>query len=85
MGDPVPIPAGGGGGSILTQHQSRDMETDGQRYTCDESSGQPSALLEISYYTSKLQYIIFYNIILGLGKTTNSQDQIPAIQDCPWF
>jgi hypothetical protein len=27
-----------------------------------------------------LHYTIFYNIILGLGKMTKSQDRFPAIQ-----
>jgi hypothetical protein len=61
------LPAGGG--SVLIQHQSRDRETDGQCNTRNESSGK-----------KKLQYVIFYNIILGLGKTTNSQDRFPALQ-----
>jgi hypothetical protein len=37
-----------GEGSVLTQHQSRDTETDGQRTTRDWSSGRPSAQLEDS-------------------------------------
>jgi hypothetical protein len=28
-----------------------------------------------------LQYAIFYNIILGLGKTMNSQNRFPALHD----
>ncbi len=44
------------------------------------SSGRPGALLEISYFPGALQYIIFYNIILGMGKTTNSQGRFLAIQ-----
>jgi hypothetical protein len=59
------------------------METDSQRNIYNGSSGQPGVLLEISYFKGKLQYIIFYNIILGLEKTTNSQDQFPAIQGEP--
>ncbi len=48
------IPVGGeGGGSVLTQHQSHDIETDGQHNTPDESSGRPGALLEISYFTNE--------------------------------
>ncbi len=39
------------GGSVLTQYQSRDTETDGQRNTHDRSSGQPGALPEISNFT----------------------------------
>ncbi len=69
----------GGGGSVLTQHQSRDMEMDSQRNSRDGPSVLPSALLEISYFTGELQYVIFFNIISGLGKTMNSQDQFPAI------
>jgi hypothetical protein len=68
------------GGSVLTLHQSHDMETDSQRNTCDGSSGQPGTLLQISYFTANMQYTIFYNIILGLGKMTNCQDRFPAIQ-----
>jgi hypothetical protein len=32
---------------------------------------------------TKLPYTIFCNIILGLGKTTNSQDRFLAIQNLP--
>ncbi len=69
----MPIPAVGG--LVLIQHQSHDTETASQHNTHDGSSGRPSALLEFPYFTGELQYIIFYNIILGLGKTTNSQDR----------
>jgi hypothetical protein len=68
----VPIP--GRGFLVLTPHQSRDTETDGQRNTRNGSSVRHGTLLEISYFTSQLQCVIFYNIILGLGKTKNSQD-----------
>jgi hypothetical protein len=68
-----------GGGSVLTQQQSHDMETDIQHNTRDGSSGRPSTLLQISYFIAKLQYTIFYNIILELGKTTDSQNRFPAI------
>jgi hypothetical protein len=51
------------------------MDTDGQSNTRDDSS-----LPEISYFTGELQYVIVYNIILCLGKTSNSQDRLPAIQ-----
>jgi hypothetical protein len=66
MGNPVPIP--GGGGSVLTQHQSRDTEMDGQHNTRDGSSGRPGALLEISYFADELQYVIFYIIIWVWGR-----------------
>jgi hypothetical protein len=56
------------GGYVLTQHQSRDTETDDQRDTRDGSSGRPGALLQISYFPANLQYTIFYNIIWGLGE-----------------
>ncbi len=72
MVDPVPVPAKGG--LVPTQHESREKETEGQCNTHDGSSGRPGALLEISYFRGKLQYEIFYNIILGLGKMMNSQD-----------
>jgi hypothetical protein len=52
---------------------------DGHRNTLDGSSGQSGALLEISYVKRELQYVLFYNIILGLGMTTNSQYRFPAI------
>ncbi len=75
---PVPV----GEGLVLTQLQSRDTETYGQRNTQDGSSGRLGVLLEISYFTGELQEVIFYNIIpLGLGKTTNSQDRFLAIQE----
>ncbi len=73
----------GGGGSVLTQHQSRDTETDQSTPYCDGSSGRHGTLLQISYFTANLQYTIFYKIILGLGKSTNSQDRFPAIQYIP--
>jgi hypothetical protein len=74
----VPIPPGGGW--VLTQQQSHDSETVGQRNTHDGSSGWPRGLLEITFFTGKLQYVIFYNIILGLGKMTNYLAWFPAIQ-----
>jgi hypothetical protein len=65
--------------SVLTQHQSRDKETDGQCNTRNRSPGRPGALLEISYFTGELQYVIF-DIVYGLGKTTNSHDRFPVVQ-----
>ncbi len=56
------------------------MEMDGQGNTCGGLSGLPGALLQISHFTANLQYTVFYNIILGLGKTTNSQDRFPVIR-----
>jgi hypothetical protein len=58
----VPLPVGGGGGAVLTQHQSSDTETDGQRNTRDGSSGRPGALLDISYFLDKsaVRYILHY-------------------------
>ncbi len=70
----------GGEGSVLTQHQSRDMETDGQCNTHKGSSGWPSALLEISYFTRECSTQHFTIIILGLEKMTNSQDWFPVVQ-----
>ncbi len=67
-------------GSVLTQHQSHKTETDGHRNTRDGSPGWPGALLEISNLTGEVQYVIFYNLTLGLGKTTNSQDRFLVIQ-----
>ncbi len=66
-GTPVPIPVGGGG-LVLTQHQSKVTEADGQCNTCNGSSGRPGTVLETLHFTGELQYVIFYNIILGLGK-----------------
>ncbi len=43
-------------------------------YDSGMASGRLSALLEILYFIGKPQDVIFYNIILGLEKTTNSQD-----------
>jgi hypothetical protein len=77
-----------GEGLSSPQHQSLDKETDGRCDTCDGLSGQPTSLLKISYFTANLQYTIFYNIILGLGKTKNSQDRFLAIQigyDSTWL
>jgi hypothetical protein len=53
---------------------------DGQHHIHDRSSGRPGTLLQISCFTADLQYTKFYNIILGLGKTTKSRDRLPAIQ-----
>jgi hypothetical protein len=55
------------------------MEADGQCNIPDGSSGQPGALIEISYFTSELQYVIFY-IILGLEKITQIARIIRTIQ-----
>jgi hypothetical protein len=62
------MPLCAGGGSVLTQHQSHDTEMDSQCNTCNGSSGQPVALLQVSYFTANLQYSIFDHIILELGK-----------------
>ncbi len=59
-----------GGGSILTQHQSRD--------TVQMVNGHSRRVIRPTRHTAT--NFIFYNIILGLGKTTKSQDQFPAIQ-----
>jgi hypothetical protein len=67
------------GDSVLTQYQSCDTEMGGQYNTGDGLSGRPGALLQISYFTTNLQYTIFYNIILGLGKTTRNQDRFSLI------
>ncbi len=79
----MPIPVGGGGlGSHptpVTWYENRRSTQHAQ----NRSSGRPSSLLEISYFSGELQYVIFYNIILGLGKTTNSQDRFPVIRF--WF
>ncbi len=63
-------------------HSTMFMDTN-ILYICLGSSGRTGALIEILCFTGELQYVIFYNIILGLGKTTNSQDQFPEIQGCP--
>jgi hypothetical protein len=65
-----------------TQHQRRDTETEGQRNTHDGSSGRPSALLENSIFYRWIAVCNILHILLGLGKTTNSQDRFPGIQHC---
>jgi hypothetical protein len=75
-----PIAYTAGEGSVLTQHQSRDMEPDGQRNTCHGSSGQAGRLLEISCFTRECSTPHLTTIVLGLGKTTISQDWYLAIQ-----
>ncbi len=47
--------------------------------TLDGSSGQPGALLKISYFTGYCRIPNFTIIILGLGKTTKSQERFLAI------
>jgi hypothetical protein len=73
-----------GGGSALTQHQSRDSETVSQCNIHDRSSGQPGALLQISYFRSNLLYTIFHNISLGLGEDIKKPGLIPGntVQPC---
>jgi hypothetical protein len=46
----VSVPAGG---SVLTQHKPRDLETHGQHKTRDGLSGLPGTLLQISYFTDE--------------------------------
>jgi hypothetical protein len=58
----------GGGGLVLTQHESSGTEMNGLRSTQNGSTGRPRALIEISYFTGEVQYVIFYNIILSLGR-----------------
>jgi hypothetical protein len=64
------------------QHQTRDTETDSQRNTHDGSSGWPGALLENSIFYRWIAVCNILHILLGLGKTTNSQDRFPGIQHC---
>jgi hypothetical protein len=66
IGNPVPIPVAGG--SVLTQHRSRDTESDGQHNTHDESPGRPGRLLEISYFTGEQQYIMFTTLFWVWGR-----------------
>ncbi len=63
----------GGGGLVLTQHQSGDTEMDGQRNTRDRSSGRPGALLEISYLTGECSTSHFTIIFGGLGRSKSNQ------------
>jgi hypothetical protein len=66
IGDPLPIPRGAGLGSLPTPVTGYG---NGQSHNNHNgTSGQPNVLLEISYFTGELQYVIFYNIILGLGR-----------------
>jgi hypothetical protein len=68
------------GGSVLTQHQSSDTEKDSQwKNTRDGSSGWLSPQLEISYFTCECSTPHFTITILGLGKTSNSQDRFSVI------
>ncbi len=60
------IPAGEG--LVLTQHQSRDTEMDGQRNTRYGSSGQLSALLEMSYFTDKFAVRNILQYFFGSGE-----------------
>jgi hypothetical protein len=62
----VLIPAGEG--LVLTQHQSRDTEMDGQRNTRYGSSGQLSALLEMSYFTDKFAVRNILQYFFGSGE-----------------
>jgi hypothetical protein len=63
----VPI-AVGEGGSVLTQHQSCDMKMDSQCNTHDGSSGQPSALLQISYFTDEFAVHNILQYYFGTGE-----------------
>ncbi len=77
----MPIPVGGGGGSVLTQHQSHDMKMDSQAVNATLVMGNqanPAHCYQFHILLMNLQYPIFYNIILGLGKITYSQDQSPG-------
>ncbi len=66
-----------GGGSVLTQHQTRDTETDGQRNPRDGSSGQPCALLEISYFTDEFAVC---NILQHYFETGDRiDDELPGL------
>jgi hypothetical protein len=65
----VPIPVGGGG---LGSHPTPVRWYKNGRST---QHSRPGPLLEISYFYRQIcSSATFYNIILGLGKTTNSQD-----------
>ncbi len=74
----MPIPAGGGGGSVLTQHQSSDTETDGQRKTRDGSSYQPGALLQISYFTDEFTVHNILQYYFGTGEDDGYPGSIPG-------
>jgi hypothetical protein len=65
----MPLPAGGG--SVLTQHQSRDMETDCQCNTHDGSSGPPGTLLQISYFTHEFTVHNILQCYFGTGEDEN--------------
>ncbi len=83
IGNPVPLPSGRGGGArFLTQHQSHDTEMEGQHNIRDQAD--PARCYKFHILQTNLQYTIFYNIILWLGKTTNFQDQFPTIHSTMW-
>jgi hypothetical protein len=44
----------------------------------------PARCYKFHILQTNLQYTIFYNIILWLGKTTNRQDQFPMIHSTMW-
>ncbi len=77
---PIAYTAGGGeGGSVLTQHQSCDMETDGQRDTCHGSSGRPGALLKFFLFLQiAAVHQIFYNYYFGIGEDNQQPGLIPS-------
>jgi hypothetical protein len=73
VGDPVPRPAGGGARfSPNTSHVIRKRSVNATLMI------HQARKFHILHTNS--QYAIFYNIILGMRKTTNSQDRFPAIQ-----
>jgi hypothetical protein len=58
-----------GEGSVLAQHQSRDSETDNHCNTRDGSSDRPRALLQISFFFSRICSTQYFTILFwGWGR-----------------
>jgi hypothetical protein len=82
IGNPVMPPSGGG--SVLTQHQSHDTETDNQRYTSDGSSGRPGAQLQIWYFTGEFAVHNILQYYFVTGEDNELPGSIPAIHLLYW-
>ncbi len=67
-------------GSVLTQNQSRDMETKVNATLLIGHQADPMHCYKFHILQELCSYMLFYNIILGLGKVMNSQDRFLVIQ-----
>jgi hypothetical protein len=80
MGDPVPISEGGEGEAQFSYNTSHVIWKQMVNATLAMALQVNLApCYKFHFLQTYLQYRIFYNIILGLGKMTNSQDRFPAI------